>query len=251
MVLYYIAYKLHKTKKTIVLLFFLIFGLSSFSQSKNPELQKKGKELKDLIPEQWKLLATTNGDLNYDGINDVAFVIENTDKKNIKLNGTDFGRDSINLNPRILGIYFGKRNGKLVKKLQSDTFILLQDSPTMDEPFDGIEIFENGVLQIEFKFWFSAGSWSMSNHIYQFKFQNKAFELIDYKSGERHRGTGEEIDYSINFLTQKMRIIVTSFDDETEERVYEETLKEFELEKLKSIQSLKKLFEWEFLEIRI
>ena len=235
----------------ITLFIFLMFGLSSFSQSKNPELQKKGKELKDLIPDQWKLLATTNGDLNRDGINDVAFIIENTDKKNIKLNDIDLGRDSINLNPRILGIYFGKRNGKLVKKLQSDTFILLQDSPTMDEPFDGIEILENGILQIKFKFWFSAGSWSTSNHTYQFRFQNKAFELIDYESNESHRGTGEETDYSINFLTQKMKVIVTSFDEETEERIYEETLKEFEIQQLKSIQSLKKPLEWEFQEIRI
>jgi len=205
----------------------------------------RGDSIENLIPRNWKILSTTNGDLNKDGISDVAFVIEKTDKKNIKLNEGSLGRDTINLNPRIIGIYFKNKSGKLIKKLESDSFIIIQNSPTMDEPFDGIEILENGVLKIDFKFWFSAGSWSMSNHTYKFRFQNDKFELIGYNSYERHRGTGEETNYSINFSTCKMNITKMTINENDVETIKEES-KGFRMEELKSIQSLGKPFELEF-----
>jgi hypothetical protein len=231
--------------KKLTIIIFLFTYLYSFSQSDTIKLSDQGDSVENLIPKNWKLLATTNGDLNKDGISDVAFVIENTAKKNIQLNEGGIGRDTINLNPRILGIYFREKSGILIKKLQSDSFIILQDSPTMDEPFDGIEILESGILKIDFKFWFSVGSWSMSNHTYNFRFQNDKFELIDYEASERHRGTGEETDYSINFLTCKMNITRMTIDDNHVETIIEEKI-DFKIEKLKSIQSLKKPFEWEF-----
>lgn len=215
------------------------------SQEKFPELSSQGKSLNDLIPKNWKILSTSNGDLNKDGISDLVFVIENTDERNIHVNENGFGVDSINLNPRILAIYFGNVNGGYMKNLQSNEFIILQDSPTMDEPFDGVEILKNGVLKIDFHFWFSAGSWMMSSHTYKFRFQNNQFELIGYDASEIHRATGETTDYSINFSTRKMEKITTTFDENEEETIIEEK-KSFKLKELKSIQSLGKPFEWEF-----
>ena len=231
--------------KNLTIILLLLINVNSFSQSETKLLSNKSSSIEKLIPQNWKILSTTNGDLNKDGISDVAFVIEKTDKENIKLNEGSIGRDSINLNPRILGIYFKNKNGKLTKKLESNSFIILQDSPTMDEPFDGIEILENGVLKIDFKFWFSAGSWSMSNHTYKFSFQNDKFELIGYDAYERQRGTGEETDYNINFLTGEMNITELTIDENDVETVEKEN-KYFKTNELKSIQSLGKPFEWEF-----
>ncbi len=232
-------------KKILVFTISLLIQVYSFGQSKLIQLLDKGDSIENLIPDKWKILSSVNGDLNKDGISDIAFVIENTDTKNIELNESGLGRDTINLNPRILGIYFRNQKGKLIKKLQSNEFIILQNSPTMDEPFDGVKILKNGVLKIDFKFWYSAGSWSMSYHTYKFRFQNNKFELVAYKAEESHRGTNESTDYNINFLTGKMRIIKTTFD-ENKIRKYEEENKDFILKQLKSIQSLRKPFEWEF-----
>ncbi len=234
-------------KKTILLIIFTLVYLNAFSQSKKIILKEKGDAIENLIPNNWEILSTSTGDLNKDGITDLVFAIQNTDKNNIKLND-GLGRDTINLNPRILGIYFGNKNGQFIKKLQADKFILLQDSPTMDEPFDGIEILKNGVLKIDFGFWFSAGSWSMSNHSYKFKFQHEKFDLIGYESSERHRGTGATIDYSINFLTGNMNISRMTIDENNYETIKKEN-KKFKLDSLKSIQSLGTPFEWAFHEI--
>ncbi len=231
-------------KKTLVLITISMVYLNSFCQIERIELPESGDTIESLIPQGWKILSTSRGDLNKDGINDLVFAIQNTNKSNLQPN-EGLGIDTLNLNPRILGIYFGNKKGQLTRKLQSDEFIILQDSPTMDEPFDGLEILENGVLKISFHFWFSAGSWSMSNHSYQFRFQNDTFELIGYEASESHRGTGETTDYSINFSTSKMTIFRMTFD-ENDIKIEEEENKEFTLKKLKSIESLGKPFKWEF-----
>ena len=236
--------------KILLLIVSLFVQIDSFCQSEMIQLSDKVNTIDNLIPKNWKILSTANGDLNKDGIDDLALVIENTETKYLKFNDGRLGRDTINLNPRILAIYFKNTTGHLIKKAQYNEFIILQDSPTMDEPFDGIEILKNGVLKIDFHFWYSAGSWNMSNHTYKFRFQNDKFELIGYDSNNRHRGTGETIDYSINFSTRKMNISKTIIDENDIERTKSKN-RSFKLKTLKSIESLKKPFEWKFNNIRL
>ena len=237
-------------KRRILTLIFMILGLCAYGQPEHPGLPALGNTLSELIPSGWRILSSSSGDLNKDGIEDIAFAIQNTLQKNLQPND-GLGIDTIDLNPRILGIYFGKSDGTFEKKLQSNTFIILQDSPTMDEPFDSLQILSNGVLQIDFHFWFSAGSWYISNHQYKFRFQNEAFELIGYESSETHRATQKTTNHSINFSTRKMSITTLVFDEETEKEITTEEWKKFELQNLKSIQSLGKPFEWKFQEIMI
>ena len=216
-------------------------SLTCFGQNELT-LVENGETLEEMIPNEWTLLDSAMGDLNQDGISDLVFAIQNTDPQNIELN-EGLGIDTIDLNPRMLAIYFGTKSGGFKKKLVSEHFIILRDLPTMDEPFEGFGISEEGVLDINFRFWFSAGSWSMSNHTYRFRYQNNEFALIGYDSAEAHRASGETTDYSINFLTQKMKITKGSFSKDDPETV---EWKEFDLEKLLTIKSLKKPFELEF-----
>jgi hypothetical protein len=196
----------------------------------------------EIVPKKWNILDSVSGDLNQDGIKDLVFVIQNTDVANFKVN-VGLGIDSIDLNPRLLGIYFGNNYGKFDQIFVSEEFILLRDSPTMDEPFDGISISNKGVLGINFKFWYSAGSWSMSNHNYKFRFQNKEFVLIGYDSNEAHRATGETTEYSINFLNKKMKISKGNFSND---EPYTVKWKAFKLENPFTLKSIQKPFETEF-----
>ena len=151
--------------------------LFCLGQSDIPELQQSGTSIEELIPKEWKLLSHETGDLNKDGTPDHAFVIQNTDISNFDTTA-GFGEDTVDLNPRVLAIYFGSSTGLLNKVHQANKFIPLKDSPTLEEPFDGIKITEPGVLQIDFHFWSSMGSWSTSRHSYKFRYQNDHFELI-------------------------------------------------------------------------
>lgn len=240
-----ISYTLHSTKNRLLLITLVINQFIVYGQSEFIELLDKGDAIENLIPDKWSIIATTEGDLNNDGESDVAFIIENTDPKNIQQNESNIGRATINLNPRILAIYFKSREGEFFKKLQSDSFILLQDSPTMDEPFDGMKISQDGTFKIDFKFWYSAGSWSMSNHSYTFKFKKHQFQLIEYESSERHRGTGDTNDCTIDFLKGKMSIFESTTDENNVDKTTE-NIKDFELKSLKTLESLGKPFQWKF-----
>ncbi len=227
----------------------LLLQLMSYSQAEIIELTEKGNSLKSIIPKGWRTLATTKGDLNKDGKEDIAFVIQNTDPSNFELND-GIGFDTIDLNPRILGIYFGEKNGGFAKKLQSNEFIILQ-GPTMDEPLDSLNITDKGLLEIQFLLWYSAGSWSMSHKIYQFKYQNNQFELVQYEHDEMHRGSGDGSYTKIDFQKKKMEIIKSEIDPETDEEDVIKECKKIKLEKLQTIKSLKRPFEWEFNDIYI
>lgn len=232
-------------KKAVNIITFLV-TLVSFGQN-NFVVKEKGKTLHDIIPINCIILDTKTGDLNHDGILDLVFAIQDTDKKNIKKND-GMGSDTYDLNPRILGIYFGTKSGEYSQKLVSKEFIILRDNPVMDEPFDGFKINKNGILSIKYKFWFSVGSWFMSTTEYKFRFQEDAFALIGYESEEIHRGTGENTSYSINFLTRKMEIIKGSISDD---EITSNKNKKFVLKKLLTLKSMKKPFEMEFEEIRL
>ncbi len=229
-------------KSIITILVFLACSSEVLSQSDVPDLKETGASFQDILPSKWRTLASKFGDLNQDGIEDLVFAIQNTDESNLE-KSEGIGRDTIDLNPRILGIYFGTREGRFVKRLQSNGFIILQDSPTMDEPLADLHVTKSGVLKIDFNFWFSAGSWTTSSHSYKFRFQDNKFALIGYDSSEAHRGSGETTDYSINFLTRKMSITKGNFSTDDPKKV---EWKNFKLDELNSLESMKKPFEWAF-----
>jgi|SRR5690606_23761142 len=210
-------------------------------------LPQHGNNPEELIPEKWDTLSTAKGDLNKDGISDLAFVIQGTDNEHFEVSEL-YDQDTLNLNPRILGIYLGDGSGGFVKQNQSNTFIPLKDSPTMDEPLEDIEITDKGVLQIRFLLFYSAGSWYTSNHLYQFRFQNDKFKLIGYDTTDTHRATGDITSYSINFLTGKMSITRSNFTNDKPESV---EWKDFKLPELKSLDSFAEPFKWSFEGIHI
>nr|WP_321413369.1 hypothetical protein [uncultured Allomuricauda sp.] len=228
---------------------FLVQGLQAQSELMLPELSVKGRTMQEIIPTGWKILSKAMGDLNGDGYEDIAFAIESpVEKSYVYRDGSD--SDTLHINPRVLGIYFGKRNGKFKKKLQSNTFIINRNKPNMDEPFKGLQILPNGDLQIDFYIWPCRECTSWSSHDYIFRFQNRAFELVGYKENITQRVSGDEIYSNIDFQNKTLKII-TETRNEDDEREYEESFKKFELHHLKTIQSLGKPFEWEFQQLRI
>lgn len=240
-----------KNIKNLFLVSIVLWTVGSNAQKdlKYPKLPKSGLDIHDLIPDGWQVLSETIGDLNLDGYQDLAFAIQSPIKETIQYSD-GIENDTIVTGPRILGVYFGKRNGKFKKALQSNTFILNRYTSTMDEPFTEIQILENGILQIDFQIWPCRDCSSWSTHEYRFRYQKKAFELVGYLESTSQRVSGEEVDYTIDFQKKTLKIITTTIND-NDEREYEEELKNFELKQLQTLMSFVKPFEWEFLGLRI
>jgi hypothetical protein len=232
----------------LTILFWVVLAKAQ-NESKYPCLPKSAKRIQDLVPKDWKILSQTSGDLNGDGYEDFAFAVQRLLPESIEYDDGN-AIQGFQTHPRILGIYFGKRNRRFKKVLQSNSFIINRNTPKMDEPFQGVQILENGILQIDFQIWLCRDCSSWSSHEYQFKHQNKAFELIAYTEGISERVSGDEVDHTIDFQRRTLKIIKTTVI-ENDEREYEEELKNFELKQFPTLKSLGVPFNWHFLELRI
>ncbi len=184
--------------KQFLFLSLLIFNSTLFSQKTNPE---------NFIQKGWKIIKKIEGDLNKDQIKDVALIIEEDNKANLKTNES-LGVGTLNLNPRGIIILF-KDKSKYTKVLENYSFIPSEsneESPCLSDPLldGGIDI-ENGILIVSLKYWYSCGSWYTNIDSYKFRYQENKFKLIGLDVFEMHRASGDATETSINFLTKKKK----------------------------------------------
>ena len=159
------------------------------------------------VPAGWKLLSSTIGDLDSDGKDDAVLVLEKDDPANRKQN-SDLEPNELNLNPRRLLVLFQKEDG-YQPVLSTDKLLppeSNEDSTCLEDPLGEIKILK-GVLKITLSYWSSCGSWFTSSDEYLFRYaENARFHLIGRNHDEFHRGSGEGMKYSINYLTGKIKI---------------------------------------------
>lgn len=173
-----------------------------------PALAQSAASAEGFVPEGWTLESEVAGDLNADGIDDLAMLILDQDPANIVANPDGFGEDPFDTNPRILAVAFGDGSGGYALALENHTLIPRRVIPTISDPVSeggGIAV-ENGALQVEMGLFISAGSWSTSMTTFTFRHQNGRFELIGYDVVSLHRGTGETETISINYVTGKVQV---------------------------------------------
>jgi len=172
---------------------------------------KNAKTIDGFIPKGWKQIASAKSDLNKDGTEDVAIVIENTDSKNFVVN-ENMGERKLNLNPRQLLVLFkDKISGNYSLAILQDSFIPEESSeedPCLADPLlqDGGIAIKRGTLVIDFHNWVSCGSYWAGHVTYIFRYQEGSFMLIGYDTSEYNRATGEKNKTSINFITKKKSI---------------------------------------------
>jgi hypothetical protein len=187
--------------------FFLLLFFSTlvFSQSNISSIVKK-KSIQDFIPKGWKKITECKGDLNKDKIDDVAFIIEQNDKKNFILNKQGLGTDTLNVNPRRLIVLLKKENAYTLAE-SNDAFIPRTNDPgnscLMDPLVEGGIGIEKGNLVLVFNYWYSCGSWYNTNKTFTFRYRDDRFFLIGFDFYQFHRSTGEIVEESRNYLTKK------------------------------------------------
>ena len=193
-----------KRKLLFILLLFLIFSIFSFGEN----FPEKAKNIDGFIPKGWKTVLSAKGDLNNDKLEDVAIIIEKTDKANIVKN-ENLGSEYLNLNPRILLVLFKQKNGSYILAGKNDKDFIKsagdKENPALMDTLDSISI-KNNILKIKFNYFLSAGSWSVTQNTFTFRFQNKKFELIGFDNNSYMRNSGNQEEFSINFSTNKVKI---------------------------------------------
>ena len=184
-----------KRKLFFVLSLFLICSIYIFGE----DFPTKAKTVDDFVPKGWKEILTTNGELNKDKLEDTVIVIEKDDV---------LGPDYLNLNPRILLVLFKQKDGTYILASKNDKGFIQsendEENPTLMDTLTGISI-KNNTLRINFDYFLSAGSYSASQTVFTFRFQNNRFELIGLDNNSFMRNSGEQEEFSINFSTNKMK----------------------------------------------
>ncbi|RZL47998.1 MAG: hypothetical protein EOP00_10395 [Pedobacter sp.] len=227
-------------KKLVFTIILVNIWMLSFSQDDKPIIKKSATTIREFVPAQWKVIAEAKGDLNKDGLADVALVIENTNSKNLIIREDQ--KDTLNTNPRMLLVFFKKSNGTFELVAKNTKFIPSEDSkesPCLTDPFGqegGIEI-AKGLLQIHFQNFYSCGAWEIYNFDYTFRFQNQKFELIGYNKFSMHRSSGEETSTTMNFSTMKMNYTsgTNAFKDGGKAKTFWKNIKPRKLLELNSI----------------
>jgi hypothetical protein len=200
--------------------------------------EKVCTEANSFIPEGWKIIATEKGDLNKDGISDLAYVIQNQDKAKM-VNEDGVKRDE---NPRELIVLFGTEDKNCYElAVRNSSFILANDNEYMDDPYQGIEI-KNGTLRMSFSEFYTMGSWTTTQFSYVWRYQDGEFKLIGANSNKFHRADGDAVEVSANFSTKKYSVTnYNMFEDEVKEQV---EWKKMELNDLKTFWTFKKPWTW-------
>lgn len=233
-----------------------MFSLSLFSCSEKPEQTKDTAEtnessdqtdteiqteecnsLESFIPEGWDVRKKVKGDLNKDGVEDIAMVLQSTDIRLFM--GEEPMR--INSNPNKLIILFGqKKKGCYTLSVKSETFILAHDQENMDDPFDDISI-SKGTLKISFTEFYNMGGSDSGSYSYIWRFQDGEFKLIGANSTVHNRMSGDGVEASVNFSTNKYSLTKFNIAEEMDEA---EVWKKLNLKELKTFSTFKKPWTW-------
>ena len=197
-----------------------------------PQLPNNAQSLNDFIVDGWKLMDNARGDLNKDGVEDIAFVLQSRDSIPAEDEASHW---SIPDYPRIMGIAFwdGETNSYRLE-VQSNEFVITQGgNGAMEEPFKGVWI-GKGTLSFDFGYWSSAGTWYTGTSAYIFRYQNKRFELIGQELTSLHRATHATTEISINYSTHK----AIYFSQESEEDRGVSKTVSFEVDELPTFKTI-------------
>lgn len=187
-----------------------------------PTLPAQAASVEGFVPPGWRLELREEGDLNGDGRPDVALVLRQQEPRNVVPNDDGLGENPLDTNPRILAVAFARAEGGYALVLQNHALIPRHDIPTVEDMLEeGGMAIQRGALRVTLHFWANAGSWSMGNTSYTFRWQNGRFELIGYDNDSVMRNSGASESLSINYATGKMKRTTGNMQDDKQTATWE------------------------------
>lgn len=177
---------------TIVLIFFTISGtVYAGGKTDNPlYLPSTGKTGMDFETAGFKIIFTLDADLNLDGLQDLAAVLDRGSEEDAE---------------RLLLIAVGTPSGVYKKVIESSRALYKSnEGGVWGDPFDSL-YFKNNSLFLSL---YGGSAWRWSS-VYQFKYYDSDWFLIGYEGTFFHTGSGESTETSYNFLSGKMQVKTT------------------------------------------
>lgn len=150
------------------------------------------------------------GDLDKDGVSDLVLVATPDFPEFIEKRDDGY---EYNYNQPVLAIFFGEKDGTYKCFKQYENVLPRRTSPIVIID-TGIEVTPKGVLQFDFDYFSTMGSWSSDSYSYKFRFQDGDFFLIGYDTQSFMRNSGDAETVSYNFLTGKKQTVSFNMFDE-------------------------------------
>lgn len=171
-----------------------------------PMLVPTASDAQGFVPTGWTLEAQQTGDLNGDGLPDLAFALQQQEPRNIVSTGVICG-ETVDTNPRLLAVALAQRRGGYHLVVQNHTLIPHYDNACAEDWFSGEGVAESGLevtrgaVRVRLGRFMTAGGWGMGSTTYTFRWQHEALRLIGFDYTNVQRNTGETDTLSVNYLT--------------------------------------------------
>ena len=226
----------------IFLFVFLSFSVFARESFRFPKIQYRINSFELAVPKGWHLYAKTYGDLNGDGLEDMAIIMEfDAEVSETRVYG-DNHTDLIEerQKPRILAIYFkDKHTSSYILSAQNNNFILREkEGGVLGEPFKQFSINDNQ-LYLRFK----GGSiwrWEMG---YTFSFLDNNWTLTNAINFYYNHTTGAFTERIFDF---KNRQLFTNLGNlHQRDSANQKTSEILFFGKLRTFDSFKKPWAWE------
>jgi hypothetical protein len=172
----------------IINIIFILTAYSSFSFANQP-----ATSLQKFVPQQWEILTQAKGDLNQDGKNDIAMIIQPKNKHQQQR--------------KLLVLFQQNQQLHLKFNRQIPNWTYRSDEPCLEDAFDDSSLtIKNQRLEILFDTMSSCSNTYGLMHTYSFKLKNNQFDLIGYDTFYLDKISGKQDELSINFLTKKAKL---------------------------------------------
>jgi len=202
-----------------------------------PVINKEGSTLESFIPDGWSLMenGSVKGDLNNDGIDDIAAIFESNKKMEMNTtSATGSGSDVLQVKPRILTVFFADKEGSLKLSTQASHGILRADEGSaMGDPIAYLKIRRNA-LHVGY-----VGGDVDKNHwevVARFRYKDDDWYMTGYKKSNYIAATSQVVKNDYNAMTGKMRIMTQSLDVNPEDDKIKQVTRWEQVEKTENIK---------------
>ncbi len=171
-----------------------------------PRLPRDAASAEAFVPRGWRLEAQASGDLDADGVRDLALVLRQADPADtVRLPELD---EPFDTKPRILAVALRETaNGRFVLNVENHRLIPRHVNPSQEDPFEASDLrIERGVLKVGLSLFMTAGGWETARSTYTFGHRDGRFSLIGFDRFTAHRARGDTREVSVNYLTRRMKV---------------------------------------------
>lgn len=204
-----------------------------------PQLPAQVANISSVIPPNWRAIDTVYGDLNHDQLPDLVLALEYVAPVSELRAYGDADTEIIKefQKPRILAIYFKRKNGYSFALQNNDFLLRDKEGGIYGDPYDGISI-KNNVLNLSFR---GGSNWRWKLD-YQFQYTHETWQLINAKNLYYHNSSGEMEEKNYDFLNRQVTEVAGNLHIENSGKTQVRALN---FGKVRTFNTFKKPWTWE------